>query len=209
MSGAVLALDLGATLGFALRRPGGAISSGEVELHTGARHGYGVRFLEFRRWLATMERDAGADAEAGYERIDRVFYEEVNRHVSTDSAHAYGGFLATLASWCELRELPYKGIGVGVWKKRIIGRGDADKDQVLAEMQRRGFKPRGYNEADALALLAHALGYPAATIVPPSPKRKPKRAPKAAKGSGELAHALGRLLPPQSAELPLGEDKPF
>ena len=49
-----------------------------------------MRFLRFKRWLTELK--AHADG------IDALHFEEVRRHVSTDAAHAYGGFLATWAS---------------------------------------------------------------------------------------------------------------
>ena len=39
-----------------------------------------------------------------------VYFEEVRRHAGTDAAHLYGGFLATLTSWCEQHGIAYQGV---------------------------------------------------------------------------------------------------
>jgi len=86
----ILALDLGTTTGWALRDPAGSITHGFASFKPQRFEGGGMRFLRFKRWLTEIK--AHADG------IDALHFEEVRRHVSTDAAHAYGGFLATLTS---------------------------------------------------------------------------------------------------------------
>ena len=45
------------------------------------------------------------------------------------------------------------GIPVATIKRHISGRGNADKDAVIAAVRALGFEPTDDNEADALALL--------------------------------------------------------
>lgn len=104
-----------------------------------------MRFLRFKRWLTELK--AHADG------IDSLHFEEVRRHVSTDAAHAYGGLLATLTSWCEHHQIPYQGVPVGTIKKYATGKGNASKDEMITAMRRRGHVPTDDNEADALAIL--------------------------------------------------------
>ena len=104
-----------------------------------------MRFLRFKRWLTELK--AHADG------IDSLHFEEVRRHVSTDAAHAYGGFLATLTSWCEHHQIPYQGVPVGTIKKHATGKGNASKDEMITAMRRLGHVPTDDNEADALAIL--------------------------------------------------------
>lgn len=77
----------------------------------------------------------------------------MRRHVSTDAAHAYGGFLATLTAWCEHHSIPYQGVPVGTIKKHATGKGNAGKEDVITSVRARGHAPVDDNEADALALL--------------------------------------------------------
>ena len=149
MNSTILALDLGTTTGWALRSSDGAITSGSASFRPQRFEGGGMRFLRFKRWLAELKDMAGG--------IDALHFEEVRRHVSTDAAHAYGGFLATLTAWCEHHQIPYQGVPVGTIKKHATGKGNASKDDVLSAMRALGHAPADDNEADALALLRWAI----------------------------------------------------
>jgi hypothetical protein len=145
---AVLALDLGTTTGWALRSQDGGITSGSITFKPTRFEGGGMRFLRFRRWLAEVTGLSGG--------ITRIAFEEVRRHVSTDSSHVYGGFLATLTAWCEQESIPYEGVPVGTIKRYATGKGNADKAAMMAAIEARGFRPADDNEADAIALLLWA-----------------------------------------------------
>ena len=79
------------------------------------------------------------------------------RHAGTDAAHVYGGLLAVMSSWAELRGVPYQGVPVGTIKRFIAGKGNADKAAVIAAVRDRGFQPADDNEADAIAILLWAI----------------------------------------------------
>lgn len=145
----ILALDLGTTTGWALRDRTGRITSGSQSFKPQRFEGGGMRFLRFKRWITELKAHA--------EGIDTLVFEEVRRHVSTDAAHAYGGFLATLTAWCEHHGIPYQGVPVGTIKKHVTGKGNASKDEMMAAMRARGYLPTDDNEADALALLHWAI----------------------------------------------------
>jgi len=142
---AVLALDLGTTTGWALRGHDGGITSGTISFKPSRFEGGGMRYLRFRGWLTEMASLASG--------LSRIAFEEVRRHVSTDSSHAYGGFLAHLSAWCEGRGIAYEGVPVGTIKRFATGRGNADKAAMIAAIQARGFAPADDNEADAIAIL--------------------------------------------------------
>jgi Holliday junction resolvasome RuvABC endonuclease subunit len=147
--GAILALDLGSRTGWAIRTADGAITSGVSEFRPGRFQGGGMAFLRFRSWLDELQRTSGL--------IEAVFFEEVRRHLGTTAAHVYGGFLAHLTAWCELRRIAYEGVPVGTIKRHVTGKGNADKDAVVAAVTAMGFEPIDDNEADALAILSWAL----------------------------------------------------
>lgn len=142
----ILSLDLGTRTGYAYLL-GDQVHSGTLDLRGGRYEGGGMRYLRFREWLRSFESFSP----------QRVVYEEVRRHAGTDAAHVYGGLLATLASWCEEGQIPYEGVPVGTIKKHITGKGNAGKEAVMAAVEGRGYKPADDNEADALALLLHAV----------------------------------------------------
>ncbi len=149
MTTTILALDLGTTTGWALLDGSGHITSGSECFRPQRFEGGGMRFLRFRRWISEVQESVS--------EIQFLYFEEVRRHAGVDAAHAYGGFLATLAAWCEHHGIPYQGVPVGTIKKHATGRGNAGKDEVIAAMRARGFDPADDNEADALALLAWAI----------------------------------------------------
>jgi Holliday junction resolvasome RuvABC endonuclease subunit len=142
IEGTRLALDLGTSTGWAARRDGVTIS-GTASFKVGRYEGGGMRYLRFQRWLDEMAKSG----------VDSIWFEEVRRHAGTDAAHVYGGLLATLTAWCEHHGIPYSGVPVGTIKKHATGKGNANKDAMIAAAVARGFAPVDDNEADALALL--------------------------------------------------------
>jgi hypothetical protein len=149
----ILSLDLGTTTGWALRSRDGSICSGSHSFKPQRFEGGGMRYLRFNRWLLLI---AGLPSESGC-LIDLIVFEEVRRHVATDAAHAYGGFLSHLQAFGENNKIPYEGVPVGTIKKHATGKGNAGKPLMIAAMQGLGYNPADDNEADALALLHYSI----------------------------------------------------
>ena len=149
MNTTFLALDLGTTTGWALRSSDGTINSGSTSFRPQRFEGGGMRFLRFVRWLDELQALSGG--------LQHLAFEEVRRHASTDAAHAYGGFLGLLSAWCERHAIPYQGVPVGTIKKHATGKGNANKDAMIAAVRSWGYTPVDDNEADALALLHWAI----------------------------------------------------
>jgi hypothetical protein len=145
----ILALDLGTTTGWAIRGHDGLITSGTVSFKPGRFDGGGMRFLRFTNWLSEIDRLSGP--------IEAIWFEEVRRHAGTDSAHVYGGLMATLTTWAELRGVPYAGVPVGTIKQHATGKGNADKAAMISAIRARGYSPADDNEADAIAILLWAI----------------------------------------------------
>ena len=145
----ILALDLGTTTGWAIRGFDGLITSGTVSFKPSRYDGGGMRYLRFTNWLTELDRLSGP--------IEAIYFEEVRRHVGTDAAHVFGGLLAVLTSWGELRGVPYQGVPVGTIKKFLTGQGNANKQAMIAAAQARGFSPVDDNEADAIGILLWAI----------------------------------------------------
>ncbi len=149
MDRTLLTIDLGTTTGWALRTPDGLITSGTVSFRPSRYDGGGMRYLRFQNWLGEMDRLSGP--------IATIFYEEVRRHAGTDAAHVYGGLMATLTAWAEMRGVPYQGVPVGTIKKHATGKGNAPKQAMIDAARARGFFPKDDNEADAIAILFWAI----------------------------------------------------
>ncbi len=148
-SSTILALDLGTTTGWALRGHDGLITTGTVCFRPGRFDGGGMRYLRFTNWLTEIDRLSGP--------VEAIWFEEVRRHAGTDAAHVYGGLMATLTAWAELRGVPYEGVPVGTIKRFATGKGNANKDAMIAAARARGFSPADDNEADAIAILMWAI----------------------------------------------------
>jgi len=146
---AVLALDLGTTTGWALRAADGLITSGTTSFRPGRYDGGGMRYLRFTNWLAEIERLSGP--------IAAIWFEEVRAQRGVDASHVYGGLMATLTAWAELRGVPYAGVPVGTIKRHATGHGNAPKAAMIASARERGFSPADDNEADAIAILLWAI----------------------------------------------------
>ena len=145
----ILALDLGTMTGWALRGFDSLITSGTVSFKPGRYDGGGMRYLRFTNWLSEIDRLSGP--------IAAIYFEEVRRHLGTDAAHVYGGLMATLETWAELRGVPYQGVPVGTIKRHATGKGNAPKEAMIAAARSRGYSPEDDNEADAIAILHWAL----------------------------------------------------
>lgn len=145
----ILALDLGTSTGWALRGFDGLVTTGTASFKPGRYDGGGMRYLRFTNWLTELDRLSGP--------VGTIWFEEVRRHAGTDAAHVYGGLMASLTSWAELRGIPYEGVPVGTIKRHATGKGNADKAAMIAAAKARGFNPADDNEADAIAILHWAI----------------------------------------------------
>ncbi|WP_353270934.1 Holliday junction resolvase [Wolbachia endosymbiont (group A) of Hedychridium roseum] len=142
----ILTLDLGKQTGWAILTDG-IIESGSKSFHGSRFSGGGMCFLSFRNWLNSLKE------------ISAVYFEGVRRHLGTDAAHCYGGFLAVLSAWCEEHHVPYKGVNVKTIKRFIAGKGNASKSEVIEAVKEKGFLPKDDNESDALALMFYVMDF--------------------------------------------------
>lgn len=145
---ALLALDLGTKTGWALDNAG-AIVSGTQDLRPKRFESTAMRYLRFTAWLDEVHALSG---------LTHIGFEEVRAHKGVDAAHVYGGLMAHLQTWVETRGLPLEPFPVGAIKRAWTGKGNANKDAMIAEARRRGFEPGDDNEADALAILSMMRG---------------------------------------------------
>ena len=142
----LLALDLGANLGFAIYK-GEKFISGTKKLGT-SKEKFGARFHEFRTWLLKIIEK---------HNIDAIYFERVHGHKGVEAAHCYGGFMYMLASVCFQRNIPCNGLKVQEIKKFMTGKGNATKDEMIAAAKRKGFNPETDDEADAIAIMLLAI----------------------------------------------------
>jgi crossover junction endodeoxyribonuclease RuvC len=141
----LLAIDPGTHCGWAaFNTNNNVMLSGVWDLSVKRHEGGGMRFLRLRKYLAEAIDGCKPDA---------VYFESVMRHLGTDAAHIYGGIVAEIQAACEEHEpkIPYAGIPVGTIKKVATGKGNANKEAMLAAAARRwpDYQCEDDNEADA------------------------------------------------------------
>lgn len=165
----LLALDLGARTGWALWQSG-VVTSGVWDLAKSSNsrfEGHGMRYIRFVRLLKELPEPY------------IISFEEVRRHLGVDAAHAYGGFVSHLTSFCDGKtpQIPYEGVPVGTIKKRATGSGRASKDDMVEACRKHlGIDPEDDNEADALWILvmmceAEKLSWPGGPVTVVSGKK--------------------------------------
>lgn len=136
----LLALDLGTKMGWAARN-----ASGTYNLAPKRGENNAMRWIRFEDRLTEL-------CSAG--NIDRIIYERVDRHLGTQAAHIYGGFVAKLEEFCELHDVALMNYGPGEIKKFATGKGNAKKVDMIVAANR--LRCCTYltddNEADAVCL---------------------------------------------------------
>lgn len=147
----LLALDLGTTTGWAVGEFSACEPNTKKHLKSGSKsfkptryESHGMRYVKFLALLKELHVQFD---------LKSCVYEEVRKHIGTDAAHIYGGFVATLQTWCIENDIEYRGVPVGTIKKHITGKGNAGKeDVIMAVKQKLNIFPKDDNEADAIAL---------------------------------------------------------
>ena len=147
---AVLALDLGTNLGWALARAGRPLAFGGATFPA-APGREGMRFQSFRNWLHATKALCDADGDA----IAHIVYERIGGGKwSSEAALAVSfGYRAVFQAWAEHHRLPYKPFTPQSLKARVCGSKKADKAAMLAAINARGYKTTDHNAADAIGLL--------------------------------------------------------
>jgi len=125
----ILGIDPGSACGWAIIEfPGETVAhSGVWTLKHSALEGGGMMFVRLEAWLRAVV--IAAPPMDPVKWVDVIAVEDVRRHAGTIAAHIYGGVIATVTRVCEEVDVPYCGIGVGVWKKRCVGKGNASKEE--------------------------------------------------------------------------------
>lgn len=148
----ILGIDPGTKCGWAILEDGERVVSGTWDLSVRRNESEGMRFLRLEQQLRQLLRFAiESTREFRWQYIDLVAFEDVKRHRGTIAAHVYGGITAIIKQTCARLGVPYQGILVQDIKRRATGKGNANKDaMVAAAVERWGVSNLTEDEADAL-----------------------------------------------------------
>jgi Holliday junction resolvasome RuvABC endonuclease subunit len=146
-----LALDLATVCGYA-NIGGGVITSGSQDFSR--YHGskkrpadhVGEPYAMFHRWLSEKLHT---------DKPEWIAYEEVYRWQGASAAHCFGGYRGVMMSLAAVHGIPCHGYSPPDIKKHWTGKGNADKDAMIAAtlIKCPDVDLTDSNEADALAIL--------------------------------------------------------
>lgn len=148
---AILALDLGATTGWAVMGQDGLMSG---TWNVGVKiTNMAVRCKNLRIRLHLLREMCGG--------LQAIYFEEVMfmPKTSAKTMRAYGGYEAIISLFAARYKIPLIGVGVTQLKKHATGKGNAPKKLVESAVKSWGIVDHVIddNHADALALLDYAL----------------------------------------------------
>lgn len=145
----ILALDLGTRTGWALM-DGTRLEHGVQTFDVRRGESPGMRYIRFNAWLDAVGR------------VDLIVYEQPHQRGGAATEIALG-FATRVHEFCALHPASeHTSIHSATLKKWATGKGNAKKPDMLAAVRAKGWARPGAdvdddNEADALALLYHAL----------------------------------------------------
>lgn len=145
---AILALDLGASGGWAIREPDGKIRSGTWQAPPGQP--FGARMAWFTRWL-NEALDQLLPAAVIAEAPIPIKPGEVKTNYNTQ--RSLNGMFGIAAGIPGDAGMVTDEIAIATAKKAVTGNGRASKDEMKTAISRLGHKFKNDNQADAIAVL--------------------------------------------------------
>jgi len=192
-----LGLDMGTNTGFAytfydpdqpIHWPMQPVYLGQWDLSAGPYDTGALRFVRFRHFLNILKPDIIFAEDVKYTPAEAVNYFNAAAILAraATSMEFFGAMKGTLAAWCEARQVPLGLIPIGTIKRRATGKGNANKEQVIAaanDLLGLGLVPEDYkttgvdNVADSVFCLICGLD-DYGDGVDPVPKARKRQKPK-------------------------------
>jgi Holliday junction resolvasome RuvABC endonuclease subunit len=180
---AILALDIGTQMGFALKREDRRVYSGMEEFAVSKKCDDGQRWANFWAWLSRMKQENPTLDTIAYEHVVFIGVDaETGKAHSSSWPQIYGGFSALIRMFCAMHRMEYSTHNTSTVKKLFAGHGNASKDDMIAQCVAMGYKPQSPDEADAIAVL-HVATNTCELLTPtgttkgkPKPERKKRTA---------------------------------
>jgi len=138
----ILALDLAQSMGFALGRPG-AMVSGVWNFKPKKNDDWVDQFVNFEDQL----RDHRSDF-----HFKTIVYERVNFHSSVQAAHVHAGYKVSMLRFAKLRYLNVVDFTPSQWRKIVLGKGGAKKQEAIDYCLAKGIEPTTHDEAEAVCI---------------------------------------------------------
>jgi len=103
----------------------------------------GMRFLRCRAWLSEMKNLLPG--------LEVIYYEQAH-HRGGYATEVGVGLVTEVKAFAAQHDIEVSPIHTATLKKWATGNGRASKDDMIAEAEKRGYKPTDDNEADAMLL---------------------------------------------------------
>lgn len=142
----ILAIDPSRSTGWALFQ-NGVTTIGTRRFERDRNSSPGMDFLRYGGWLEEMYSLTTRP-------IDLIVYEKPH-HRGGASTELLLGFVTKIKEVAAKHNSNIDNVHTGTLKKWATGKGNASKDEMIAEARRRGFTPQNDDEADAVLLLEY------------------------------------------------------
>ncbi len=143
----VLSLDLATKTGWA-SYDNGNVDLGSADFSLKRGESPGMRFLRCRSWLREMKQLLGA--------IDLIVYEQPHQRGGHPTQVAMG-LVAEVLSFAARANIETTSYHATNLKKWSTGKGNAKKEDMIKEAEKRGYIVANDDEADAVLMLERAL----------------------------------------------------
>lgn len=136
----ILGLDLGTNCGYCY----GFLTSNDSfivepwqmgiwDLSAGPYDSGAIRFVRLRKLLSALKPDFVAYEDVKFTPSEAITKFSAARVMAraAKASELIGAFRATVILWCEERNIPSTGFGIGTIKKRATGSGNAGKEEMI------------------------------------------------------------------------------
>ncbi len=171
MSKVLLAVDVGATMGWAMW-DGDERTSGSLSIGRTNKGGTGRKFLDFYNLLTGIIADEG---------ITHVVYERPIKFMSAAANSSIFGYIAILELLCEQARIPYLPVHPETLKVHATGRGHkrgTDKKKIMVDAATAKWPEQvitSHDQADALWLLDYGIPWAFEGKEPPARAKNVKK----------------------------------
>lgn len=157
----ILALDLGVRTGWALANGSRRLESGVQTFDLKRGESPGMRYVRFNRWLREVLPAPTIRTVADAQADDWLVVYELAHHRGGAATEIHSGLATRVQEFCAERGYEHAAVHSATLKKFATGKGNADKDMMVATVLLK-WPPAGRSlisddEADAIALAQYAL----------------------------------------------------
>lgn len=140
-----LALDLGAHMGWCIRKKKDEFESGVLDMTKKKDESKYAKLNKIRKFLSDIHEEY---------TISKIYYERVDFGMHTYATQAHGAYKGVVHQFAESNDIDIEGFAVPSIKKSLTGRGNASKQGMIYYAEKYvGKEITDDNEADAIGVM--------------------------------------------------------